>query len=158
MVMIVSFQGVQVHLLLWNTECLFCDWFKPISTWTFPSTTIAGGRRRRRRKRSRGERHEPDYDRNVQNIFTYHSLPSTRGVKKGYHQYFYEKPVKNVRKYRHYGGPPIGKRRLESSNIGQKSEDWKNQLVSLNSKLKLINAGLDLLIRLLKYLLQIIQK
>ena len=63
-----------------------------------------------------------------------------------------------VRKYRHYGGAPIGKRRLESSNIGQKSEDWKNQLVSLNSKLKLINAGLDLLIRLLKYLLQITQK
>ena len=38
------FQGVQVHLLLWNTECLFCDWFKPISSWTYPSTTIAGGR------------------------------------------------------------------------------------------------------------------
>ena len=38
------FQGTQVHLLLWNTECLFCDWFKPISSWTYPSTTIAGGR------------------------------------------------------------------------------------------------------------------
>ena len=31
-------------MLLWNTECLFCDWFKPISSWTYPSTTIAGGR------------------------------------------------------------------------------------------------------------------
>ena len=38
------FQGTQVHLLLWNTDCLFCDWFKPISSWTYPSTTIAGGR------------------------------------------------------------------------------------------------------------------
>ena len=155
--MIVIFQGVQVHLLLWNTECLFCNWFKPISTWTFPSTTIAGGKRRR--KRSRIERQEPDYDRNVQNIFTYHSLPSTQGVRKGYNQYFYEKPVKNVRKYRHNGALHIDKRRLETSNKEKKSDHgWKNQLVSINSKLKLFNVGLDLLIRFLKYLLLIIKK
>ena len=132
---------------------MFCDWFKPIRTWTFPSTTIAGGRRSRR-KRSRGERYEPDYDKNVQNIFTYHSLPRTRGVRKGYNQYYYEKPVKKVRNYYRQNGASLGKRRLEtSSNNEQKSDGWKNQLVSINSKLKLVNVGLDLLIRFLKYLL-----
>ena len=58
-----------MHLLLWNTECLFCEWFKPISTWTFPSATIAGGKRKRRNVK------EPVYNKYVQNIFTYHSLP-----------------------------------------------------------------------------------
>ena len=140
-------QGLQLHLLLWNTECLFCDWFQPISTWTFPSTTVAGGRRRRRhvargrgrhaastrhvlqtrgmdnihvyRPRDKGSKyvystrgkdtrhvHSPhdkdsrhvysprgEYNRHVQNIFTYHSLPSTRGVRRGYSHYYYETPA-----------------------------------------------------------------
>ena len=218
---VVLLQGLQLHLLLWNTECLFCDWFKPISTWTFPSTTVAGGRRRRRHvaggrgrhvthgKNSRhvysprdkdnrhvhqrfGEysrhvyntrnkdskhvqsshdndsKHVPsprgEYNRHVQNIFTYHSLPSTRGVRRGYSQYYYETPapaLSHLSSDLHSdlssdlvtSSLQIGRRRLDTER-GQEPESEDHRVATSSSSFRLVNIGLRILTRLLRYLIQ----
>ena len=215
---VVPLQGLQLHLLLWNTECLFCDWFKPISTWTFPSTTVAGGRRRRRHVARRGRhvthgknsrhvysprdkdnrhvhqrfgeysrhvyntrnkdskhvqsshdndsKHVPsprgEYNRHVQNIFTYHSLPSTRGVRRGYSHYYYETPAPAL-SHLHSdlssdlssdlvtSGLQIGRRRLDTER-GQEKGD--HRVATSSSSFRLVNIGLRILIRLLRYLIQ----
>ena len=215
---VVPLQGLQLHLLLWNTECLFCDWFKPISTWTFPSTTVAGGRRRRRHVARRGRhvshgknsrhvhsprdkdnrhvhqrfgeysrhvyntrdkdskhvqsshdndsKHVPsprgEYNRHVQNIFTYHSLPSTRGVRRGYSHYYYETPapaLSHLSSDLHgdissdlvTSSLQIGRRRLDTER-GQEKEDQR--VATSSSSFRLVNIGLRILIRILRYLIQ----
>ena len=127
----VTLQALQVHLLLWNTECLFCDWFKPISTWTFPSTTISGGRRRRRRKR-----------RSLDSL-TYHSMPYTAGVKtKHYDGYFYEKPLKPRKRRRR---KKISRRILKIDSPTVRSE-------KLGRILKLIKIGLQMVLKVVSVL------
>ena len=201
---VVPLQGLQLHLLLWNTECLFCDWFKPISTWTFPSTTVAGGRRRRRhaargrgrhaaggrgrhaastrhvhqtrgmdnrhvyRPRDKDRRHvyspRGEYNRHVQNIFTYHSLPSTRGVRRGYSHYYYETPAPALSDlHSDLNSDPhsdlvtsslqIGHRRLDTER-GQEPEKEDQRVATSSSSFRLVNIGLRILVRLLRYLIQ----
>ena len=214
---VVPLQGLQLHLLLWNTECLFCDWFKPISTWTFPSTTVAGGRRRRRhaargrgrhaastrhvhqtrgmdnrhvyRPRDKGSKyvystrgkdtrhvHSPhdkdsrhvysprgEYNRHVQNIFTYHSLPSTRGVRRGYSHYYYETPAPALSDLSDLSSDlhsdlvtsslQIGHRRLDTER-GQEHEKEDQRVATSSSSFRLVNIGLRILVRLLRYLIQ----
>ena len=132
-----KFQALQVHLLLWNTECLFCDWFKPISTWTFPSTTISGGRRRRR---SGGKRRRMRRD---LDSFTYHSMPYTAGVTtRHYDGYFYEKPLKPRKRRRR---KKISRRILKINSPTVRSE-------KLGGILKLIKIGLQMLLKVVSVL------
>ena len=119
--------------MLWNTECLFCDWFKPISTWTFPSTTVSGGRRRRRRRRRRSA--------GGQESFAYHSMPDTRGVKPSrYRGYFYEKPLK-LRRRRRLRKNDFSRRTLTITSPTERSD-------KLSRTLQLLKAGLEILLRI----------
>ena len=134
------FQIVQVHFLLWNTECLFCNWFKPISTWTFPSTTISGGKRRRRRRR----RSNSDLDEDEDDWVEFQSLPVTPSSEsKRYRDYYYEKPYPGLRQ--------IDKRKLEVSE----SDDEESLLV--NSKtLTSLKTGLLILVKIMEILLSLL--
>ena len=124
--------------MLWNTECLFCDWFKPISTWTFPSTTISGGRRRRRRSGGKRRRKRRDLD-----SFTYHSMPYTAGVTtRHYDGYFYEKPLKPRKRRRR---KKISRRILKINSPTVRSE-------KLGGILKLIKIGLQMLLKVVSVL------
>ena len=136
----IRFQIVQVHFLLWNTECLFCNWFKPISTWTFPSTTISGGKRRRRRRR----RSDSDLDEDEDDWVEFQSLPVTPSSEsKRYRDYYYEKAYPRLRQ--------IDKRKLEVSE----SDDEESLLV--NSKtLTSLKTGLLILVKIMEILLSLL--
>ena len=138
-----TFQALQVHLLLWNTECLFCDWFKPISTWTFPSTTISGGRRRRRRRKKRRKRRSL-WGWSELDSFTYHSMPSTAGVTNKHEEgYFYEKPLKPRKRRR---------RKKFSRRILKINSPTVSRSEQFGRILNLIKIGLEMLVKVVSVL------
>ena len=103
---------------------MFCDWFKPISTWTFPSTTVSGGRRRRRSLES----------------FAYHSMPYTERAKpSSFKGYFYEPPL-TLRKRRRQRENSFSRRILKTTSPTVKSE-------TLARILRLLKVGLKILIQ-----------
>ena len=118
-----------VHVLLWNTDCLFCSWFQPINSWTVPSVTVSGGRRKRRAGRSGPRPASRPAPR--PGLHTFHSLPRTEGVSGAYSSYYYQPAL-----------PRPG--RLSQR---KRSEDpaWDKATVrTLNSVLKLVLRLLEL--------------
>ena len=159
------------HILLWDTDCLFCTVFQPVSSWTVVGRLArkhrqgrAGGRRKKRGQMNPQNKHSKKYRlktirrhnrrmyptrRSHQSHFlptrynTFHSLPTfDEKSRGGYKTYYYENPI-----------PRPEEEEVNSQVQAQKRNMEENQVINVKvvkSALKVVKSVLEIGLKILE--------
>ena len=137
------------HVLLWDTDCLFCSVFKPITSWTVVGRSLKdkhewwrgnwGARKRKQTRRKWQQQQMYQYQRQItDSANTFHSLPTYDETSRGgYKTYYYEAPIPRPEQVL------VNKRHVEKRGLISR-ERTKNILESAKSILQLAVKLLEL--------------